>query len=360
MKRLKKGLRSSLCLLLSTVFVFACFLIPASAYTTTTTGEFDISPSKKDFKNAKNPKYTDSTVTISDSISESQEMDIYHFEAPKSGYYAIYTTGSLDTIGAVYEQKNVLFVTTSYDQVAYADDTNYSPYYRNFLMVVKMEWHEDYYICVRAYASLTGTLVIEPNQDKKNIYTGGVWQCDYLDTSSALLGFWVDRKEYFTKQQALMYYLFLLVGDSFPYKPNGITFDMIRQTYNQDIYAAISMASTFFGILTASAPSTLSISVTLLGALVDGVYDVLTTSAAEIDQVKNTIVNLCGISASEPQMINGNQCSIIFTIQNGLLKETYFSQNSIPVYVSFYSTYNDSNWLLTGSPYCYGSWTRWN
>ncbi len=46
------------------------------------------------------------------------------YNAPKAGYYAIYTTGTTDTVGKVYEEQNVLLWTTDYCQ----SDVNVSMY----------------------------------------------------------------------------------------------------------------------------------------------------------------------------------------------------------------------------------------
>lgn len=353
MKRAKRSLKSTLCLILAVMFVFTCFTISANAYTTKATGDLDISPSNSAFKSAKNPKYDSTSVTISDSIAAERDINIYHYEAPRTGYYAIYTQGSLDTIGAVFEQQNFLWWTTSYTQIAYADDTSYSPYYRNCLMVVHMDWHEDYYICIRAYATKTGsyTLIIEPNEDKKSLWDGGIWDCNYVDSASANLGLWVDNKQYLTKKQALMNYLWLDGVTCYDYDTGTlIDFPLIKATYDANTAQGIALANTFMSLITCSAPSSFSITATLLGAVIQEVYS---ASTSTVEELKAEFENKCGITKTLVYL-GEHSAYVEYGIQNGMLKETWFSSGSIPCYVTYYYANNDH--LLTGYRYCYGSW----
>lgn len=347
----RRKMKSILCLMLAAVFVFSCLSVSTSAYTTTTTGEYDISPSKSEFQSAKNPKYYNIPTNISDSISQPYELDIYHFEAPCTGYFAIYTTGSLDTIGAVYEENGALFW-THYDQVAYSDDTNYSPYYRNCLMVVKMKQFEDYYICVRAYASKTGnyTLVIEPNQDKKTSYNGGVW------TSQENIGpddKTIRQKVYLTKSQALLNYLWLIDVDFETDEQTTLDFEYISETYDEDRAEALSLTNTFMSIAASFVPSPysvpFSITITLLGAVIDCVYEQTTQDLREmLDIFKNE----CGIV---PRLVSldGMGAIVLYPVEHGLLRITRSSDNSN--WCTY--TYNQcDDTLVTGAWYCLGSW----
>ena len=181
----------------------------ASACTTTTSGSYTISPSAAAFKNAKSPMYCLKSQTISGKISSAKQLDIYHYEAQSGGWYAVYTTGSLDTVGKVYEENGVFSV--SYDQVAYSDDAYLQKAYSNCGMVVNMDKWEDYYLCVRGYGSKTGsyTLKIEPNEDKNSYRNYGVWECEHMPDSAAISGCWYTRKVYLTRQQAILYYWML-------------------------------------------------------------------------------------------------------------------------------------------------------
>lgn len=96
--------------IISIICILSCLCSSVSAYTTTTSGKNTISPSNSQLNGAKKTKYTSKSKTISDSIGKKYEMDIIHYEAPKAGYYAIYTTGSTDTLGKVYEEENFFVV----------------------------------------------------------------------------------------------------------------------------------------------------------------------------------------------------------------------------------------------------------
>ena len=349
----RRKMKSILCLMLAAVFVFLCFSATVNAYTTITSGEYDISPAKSDFKNAKSPKYFTTPATISDSINQSHEMDIFHFEAPVEGYYAIYTTGTLDTIGAVYEENGALFW-THYDQVAYSDDTNYSPYYRNCLMVVDMDKDEDYYICVRAYASKTGnyTLTIEPNEDKRSLYNGGIWTCQDIGGVSQVFPTFANTSEkvYLTKEQALIQYLWL-DDVQFTDGETGLTidYDLIRETYNSDTAAAINLARAFLGLATCFTPPAVSLSVNILSEMINAVYEAATLTQ---DEIKDEFESKCNIIKTRPT-INGASVGVLYTIESGIMIR---KMNTITPTALFY-TFDDSNHILTGEPYCYGTWT---
>lgn len=329
--------------------MLSCFVISVSASTTTTSGSNTISPSDDELKAAKSPTYSGTSERISGSISSSYEMDIYHYEAPTEGYYAIYTTGSLDTVGAVYEHQNVLWWTTSYENVAYSDDGCQSDNYRNCSMVVRMDRGEDFYICVRAYGANTGnyTLVIEPNEDKKASTTGGLWTCDYISNAKANSGVWTTKKNYLTREQALLNYL-LLEGIEWtdPDTKEVINFEVIQATYNEDVDKAIELATKLLSKLTKGKP-VVSLSVTLLGNIISEVYS---ASTETVDELIDIFKEKCGIT-STLESIGDGSVTVKFTAQNGMLKKTWFST------FTFNDYYANNDTLLTGEKYCYGSWS---
>ena len=193
--------------IISIICIFSCLCSSVSAYTTTTSGKETISPSKSQFKKAKNPMYDSKSKTISDSIKNKYEMDIVHYEAQKNGYYAIYTTGNTDTVGKVYEEENFLWWTTEYNvKGATKDDTGVDLNYRH---VLNLDKHEDYYICTRAYNTKTGNykLVIEPNDDARKSNIGGRWINDSMTFEEKNTE--VYSKTYLTVEQVAIYYAML-------------------------------------------------------------------------------------------------------------------------------------------------------
>ena len=56
-----------------------------------------------------NPLSCENTITYNATISKAYTVQNYHFYVPQNGYYAIYTTGSNDTLIRVYREKQVLW-----------------------------------------------------------------------------------------------------------------------------------------------------------------------------------------------------------------------------------------------------------
>ncbi len=167
------------------------------------------STKNSDFKNAKSPMYCSKSQTISGNISKKYYQDMYHYECQEGGYYAIYTTGNTDTVGAVYEEQDFLMY-LSYDLLEKNDD-RFSTKDRNFGVVADFDKYEDYYILVRGYGSNTGryTLKIEPNEDKIFHSRSGVWKSDKIPLSAANNSFWVTDKIYLSKEQTVLFYWML-------------------------------------------------------------------------------------------------------------------------------------------------------
>lgn len=103
------------------------------------------------------------------SISTSGEQDYYKFTVPQTGTYIIYTTGTTDTIGTLYDSSRV--------QIAYNDDNDGT----NFGMQYHLTAGKEYYIKVGAYSSKTGSysihvdifverIEISSNRDARDVY----------------------------------------------------------------------------------------------------------------------------------------------------------------------------------------------
>ncbi len=351
---MSKQLKRILCILLTIICITTSVPILANASTVTTKGEATISPTKKQLNGAKSPKYSSSSVTISGKIKKSFNMDIYHFEAPAQGYYAIYTTGLSDTVGAVYEHQNFLWWTTEYKRIAYNDDGCKIDRSRNFSMVVKLDKGEDYYICVRTYGKSWGSykLIIEPNEDKTKSENGGMWTSQKLDDSSMLLNCYVSKKQYFTKEQALLNYLLLENEDI--ELPDGyvVNFDTIYATYQESVSEAMEILCNIIDYVCAipKVPEGVSITASMVGSMIQMIYSCSTDEADDLaDEIKAT----CDIK-QKIISISGKGAITGYTIAHGLLRTTMFNGNSLLLTSCHYSAYDST--ILKGEKYCYGKW----
>lgn len=95
------------------------------------------------------------TVTLhsktSGGVDISGDVDYFKFTPTSSGTYIIYTTGSTDTKGYLYN--------ASQTQLAYSDDASISG--RNFALKYNLTAGATYYIYVGAYSTYTGTYTLE-------------------------------------------------------------------------------------------------------------------------------------------------------------------------------------------------------
>jgi len=85
--------------------------------------------------------------TRSGTIETNGDWDYFWFTAPVTGSYSIYTTGSTDTMGYLYD--------SSQRQIAYNDDSTD----RNFRITHNLTAGQKYYVAIRAYGSNTGAYV---------------------------------------------------------------------------------------------------------------------------------------------------------------------------------------------------------
>lgn len=168
------------------------------AYKVSTSGTKDIRSEPAGFQKARNnPMYKSKTQTINGSIAKTYQQEIFHYECQEGGYYAFYTTGGLDTVGALYEEENNLFGTVTEYKFRDKNDDKYSGV-NNFGIVAKLDKYEDYFVCVRGYGAKTGsyTLKIEPNEDKISHKNYGVWDSKYAPASAINSKVWVQKKIY--------------------------------------------------------------------------------------------------------------------------------------------------------------------
>lgn len=321
----------------------------AEAYTMATSGLSNIEPTNNDFKKAKSPMYVNKTQSIYGKISSSYKMNIYHYECQEGGYYQVYTTGALDTVGAIYEEENFLFSSPSYERRAYNDIGNITGV-DNCSMVIKMDKYEDYYACVRAYGNKTGsyTLNIEPNQDKTWHKKYGVWTSKYMPNSAAYTGVWTNRKIYITKEQAILYYWMLDPATTIECGSTNYTIRQLKTLYKGNPSKVVSIVSTALSSAVGATSNTLGITVSIVGLFLS---ESLASSKSANEIMREKLVNICGVK----QKANAKTWSGKWSSTSGMLiKETYTGIIG-QLYTYSYSKFNGT--VLTGEKWYYGKWT---
>ncbi len=317
----------------------------AVAYTTTTSGSNTIRPTSSDFRSAESPVYIKQFQTISGSISKKYEMDIYHYECQISGYYQIYTTGSLDTVGAVYEQNGVLSIT--YDKLAFNDIGRITQSADNFSTVVYLDKGEDYYICVRGYGSKTGSysLRIEHNQDTTWWSTTGTWTKTV--NKKGVVGTKPYMRTYISKEQAILCawamdpYCKLEVKS---YTIRDIV-DLSQTNMGMAVDLATTMLITYAGIVNVTA----GLVMTALDMLLD---HWLSASKSNRELFEEALVNKCGVGF-EPA---GSGALTIWTADNGMVIQENRTVLGSSKYI--FSSYDETkgNAMKGVQGYC-GKWT---
>lgn len=303
-----------------------------------------IDPSNNQFKSAKSKVYDIKSVYISGNIKEKYGLEIFHYEAPESGFYIVYTTGSLDTVGKVYEEQNFLW-TADYDEVASNDDGNYLNYGNNCAMVVEMDKGEDYYICIRAYNTKTGSygLNIAPNEDKIYSSNGGIWKMEIVGSKELYKANYLCEKQYLTKEQVILLYGTLDPAQNATLKDSGYNIDILRQKYkSNDFEDAIEYANSMLDILLGDYPL-VSISASIIGSIVLNQY-----RANEVDDLDlmTMLVEKCGVRRNpETQKL---------TAKNGIVAERWYKLIDTTMYN--YKYYGSNATTLTGREYYSGYW----
>ncbi len=91
------------------------FNVNAYSYEETKRGSTQIEPTANNFSLAKSPVYFNASETIESDIRYSNYVQLFHYEAPRDGYYMVFTNGSLDTCGKIYEENSILWWNVHYD-----------------------------------------------------------------------------------------------------------------------------------------------------------------------------------------------------------------------------------------------------
>lgn len=350
-KKIVKVLRNVLAL---TLAIFIGFGSVAQAYSVSTSGTTTISPTNANFNSAKSPMYINKTQTINGSISSSYEMDIYHYECQEGGYYQIYTTGSTDTVGAIYEEQNSLFSSPTYKRRAFNDMGKITSA-DNFSMVIDMDKWEDYYVCVRGYSTRTGSysLKIEPNQDKIFHKNFGVWECKYLPNSAAVAGIWTTRRIYITKEQAILYYWMLEPATVIEAGNDNYTIKALKSLYTANPSLAVNIAITALSSAVGIYSTGLGITTSVVGLFVSETLSnsTLTQDASKV--MRDKLIEVCGVK----HVPNSKTWSGQWSSKNGMLIKETFGGSVLSSYMYSYSKHYDT-YTLTGEKWYYGTWSH--
>ncbi|VEU80382.1 Uncharacterised protein [Haploplasma axanthum] len=162
-----------------------------------------------------------------------------HFKPTKKGAYNIYTRGSSDTVGLLYEKENTLFI---YRHMLRKSDDD-SGEGRNFRIEYDLDKNEDYVIGSALYGNNTGNykLVVEENLDSAYAPNGGMWKQDsryFTDDASNV------EKRFYTVRQVAFYYSILdemIFSKVAKLKGNGSTIKEIKDF----LVTALSIVSFF-------------------------------------------------------------------------------------------------------------------
>lgn len=342
------------------VVISSCMFMETLAYTYTGKSDYrTISPSKSQFKSAKSPRYSSNYQTISNcSISEKYDVNLHHYEAPMEGYYKVYSTGSTDTVGTIFEEENFLFFTTDYERITKVSDDDGEKL--NFKLVTYFDYEEDYYIGVRCYGQKTGkyNLKIEPNDDLVYSNYGGVWYNNNSDDIGT------RKKEYLNPAQVKEYYQMLrdeLTVKSIKnaYKRYGTTGTLQRlSSAGLTAFSIVDIAFSVAKIPGAGNP--LVGGLVMIGeAALSAVFDSCYYNTDQIAYVMDRLATLCGagyIKQKGKDVYKDPYCGILIT--SGL-QQTYvkngFGQKFIK-YIPFelYSSFSGNK--MTGVSYKKGTW----
>lgn len=371
-------------IILTAFFSFALLMIfgmtvnAASNYyltkATATSSQIEVSTSVLN-KAKDNAKKYGSEFTNSAYISNEYDLHIYHFEAPKGGYYSFYTTGTTDTVIKVYEHQNFLWWTTKYLDRGMNDDGCRIDRRTNACFVLELTKDEDYYICVRAYGTQKGqyTLRVEGNEDKTNYTlshgkyshwekTGTSWTSALAQSMGAASTY---AKTYLTKDEVALFYWSLTSKYDIVDPKTGkvYTFDGLRDEYKKSTADGIAYFNTILSLLTTFAPNGVGAVATVVGFVISYAYEASTKTK---EQMQKVLEDKCGAHRGyhSAQYIDGKYY-VTDTIEasHGLcVANTYITTTDIESGFSWtfnskdYETYDSD--VRVGVKYEKGDWTK--
>lgn len=251
-------------------------------------------------------------------------------------------------MGKIYEHQNFLWWTAQYKELSRNDDAvnKITGNYFDFSLIEEFTPYEDYYIAVCGYGSSTGSynLHIEPNEDKKRNKQGGTWISDKLDAQSLHIGIWTDSKQYLTKEDAILLYIYSnpMTRDTYGALCNT-NLDEIADIYNDDPQRALDISLDILGLIP-KMPYVASLSLTVLGWIVK--------TAMQVTSVNDTIFDILYNTAGVVHHTDGR-----ITAERGLLIERTYAGAPSYSYETAYKIFNDTEGeIMTGDQYCKGYW----
>ncbi len=310
-------------------------------------------------------------------LREAYDLHIYHFEAPKGGFYNFYTTGSTDTMIKVYEHQNFMWWTTGYKDRGINDDGCKIASNANASYVLELDKDEDYYICVRGWNTRTGgyTLHVEGNQDKTDITlshgnykrwdkTGTSWDASWAQAWGAPA---IYAKTYLSKEEVILFYWALTSDYEIIDPVTGKKFSVegLYNEFKQSTSQAISDINTLLSLITAipKVPDALGTTATVAGLILDIGYNASTTTK---DEMKQILTDKCGAKRTYYSSSYSNgKYYITETIEasHGLcIENTFTSSTNYETGFTWtfdaknYSTYDDN--VRVGVKYEKGDWSR--
>ncbi len=182
--------------------------------------EIDLSEDKlsKCRNHITNPVDVGNLVSYNATINQQYKVQTYHFYVPRDGYYAVYTTGSSDTIIRIYREKQVLWWFAGFigDKPTVDDGSICDSNYANACSIEYLA-KGYYYAAVRMYGAKTGSykMNIGPNEDllyRSKYRNYNRWICENNDPYYSGLNIYTNYIQYFTYEQTVLFYK-LLVGE---------------------------------------------------------------------------------------------------------------------------------------------------
>ncbi len=370
-------MKKKIFLLLFLVNIFLIFSIDIHAAsdfykTKCTATQADIEVSNKILNTAREKaKLNNSFFNFSAEISEEYELHIYRFKSSKMGFYNFYTLGYTDTLMKVYEVKKSWF-SVNYNELDFNDDgCMIGDYNYNSSIRTRFKENTEYLICVRAHGKSTGSyqLFAEPNTDKFTTerYNYSSWNVkEHAIEDEKLHRTCNYKKVYLTKEQVILLY-WILCTDDYNTKikdsnGNELCLEDMFKYYYKDVDKAISIGNTIISIVCSAfnADRKISLSLTLLGVLVDAAYKNATKTRTEIKHILEEKCS-CSVTPEYQYWDNGQFYETRkYSAENELcvIYKVIYSQGetTLNVYSILYEGYN--NRIREGYEYDKGTWSN--
>ena len=262
-----------------------------------------------------NKNHTQKSVAIAAKIPTVYKQNIFHYECPESGYYAIYATPGIDTVGALFEEQNYLFKPTEYELMAHNDDQFKG--FGTFGIVTRLDKNEDYYACVRGYGKTTGSynLVIETNEDKVPLpwKNSGVWEATYIPFGRRISSSYVLRKVFLNKELVALYYM--MVDPSIKVLNNtkkSYTIDQLRREWETSPETVYNF---LLSLVSATAPNYKAAFTMSMVGFVIGESGIVNRRADTREKMTKLLREMCGAGA----IGDGSTLSARFYAEKGLV-----------------------------------------